>query len=118
MQIPLKGKLSHENGKLFHERGELKYGEEKYDEAIKDCTRAIKLEPKNPDYYLDRSHCYFAVRKYADKHYSILLLFLISGYIHLYMFLCQFSLPKELSWEKTPMILERQEEEITALLPK
>ncbi|MFW9825002.1 MAG: glycosyltransferase, partial [Candidatus Thorarchaeota archaeon] len=56
-----------------------------------------------------------AVRKYGDSHYSILLIFFISGYIHLYMFLRQFSLPKEISWEKTPMILEKQEAEITAL---
>ncbi|MFX0105310.1 MAG: glycosyltransferase [Candidatus Hodarchaeota archaeon] len=56
-----------------------------------------------------------AVRKYGDKHYSLLLLFLISGFIHLYMFLRQFRLPKEISWEKTPMLLERQEEEIVAL---
>jgi len=56
-----------------------------------------------------------AVRKYGDKHYSVLLIFLISGYIHLYMFLRQFSLPKEISWEKTPMILEKQEIEIKAL---
>ena len=56
-----------------------------------------------------------AIRKYCDKHYSLLFLFPISGFIHLYMFLRQFSLPKELSWEKTPMLLERQESEITAL---
>ncbi len=58
------------------------------------------------------------VRKYGDKHYSILLFFLISGYIHLYMFLRQFRLPRELSWEKTPMLLEKQEEEINALSSK
>ncbi|MFX1339373.1 MAG: glycosyltransferase [Promethearchaeota archaeon] len=56
-----------------------------------------------------------AVRKYGDGHYSILLFFLISGYIHLFMFMRQFSLPKEISWEKTPMILEKQEAEIKAL---
>ncbi|MFX1501647.1 MAG: glycosyltransferase [Promethearchaeota archaeon] len=56
-----------------------------------------------------------SIRKYGDKHYSVLLLFLVSGYIHLYMFLRQFSLPKEISWEKTPMILEKQEIEIKAL---
>ena len=56
-----------------------------------------------------------AVRKYGDGHYSILLFFPISAYIHLFMFTRQFSLPKELSWEKTPMILERQESEIKAL---
>ena len=59
-----------------------------------------------------------AVRKYGDGHYSILLYFLISGFIHLYMFLRQFKLPKEISWEKTPMILEKQEEEIKALSVK
>lgn len=59
-----------------------------------------------------------AIRKYADGHYSLLFYFLVSGYIHLYMFLRQFSLPKELSWEKTPMILERQEEEVKALTIK
>ena len=56
-----------------------------------------------------------AVRKYGDKHYSILLYFLISGYIHLYMFLRQFRLPKEMSWEKTPMLFEKEEAEIKAL---
>jgi hypothetical protein len=30
----------------------------------------------------------------------------------------QFSLPKEMSWEKTPMIWEKSEEEITALSTK
>ena len=55
------------------------------------------------------------IRKYGDKHYSLLLLFLISGYIHLFMFLRQFKLPKEISWEKTPMLLEREEAEIEAL---
>jgi len=59
-----------------------------------------------------------AIRKYCDKHYSLLLFFPISGFLHLYMFLRQFSLPKEMSWEKTPMILEKQEEEITALSAK
>ncbi len=56
-----------------------------------------------------------AIRKYGDKHYSVLLLFLISGYIHLFMFLHQFQLPKEMSWEKTPMLFEKEEEEIIAL---
>ena len=55
------------------------------------------------------------IRKYADKHYSLLLFFPLSGYIHLYMFFRQFALPKDLSWEKTPMLLERQEEEVKAL---
>ncbi|MFW9771108.1 MAG: glycosyltransferase [Candidatus Thorarchaeota archaeon] len=59
-----------------------------------------------------------AIRKYGDKHYSVLLLFLVSGYIHLYMFLRQFKLPKELSWEKTPMLFEKQEAEIIALSTK
>lgn len=59
-----------------------------------------------------------AIRKYCDKHYSLLLFFPISAWIHLYMFLRQFSLPKEMSWEKTPMLLEKQEEEITALSAK
>ena len=56
-----------------------------------------------------------AVRKYADKHYILLFLFLVSGYIHLYMFLRQFALPKEMSWEKTPMLFEREQAEIIAL---
>ncbi|MFX1256957.1 MAG: glycosyltransferase [Promethearchaeota archaeon] len=56
-----------------------------------------------------------AVRKYGDHHYGILLLFLVSGYIHLYMFLRQFSLPKEISWEKTSTILEKEEKEVKAL---
>ncbi|MFX1489137.1 MAG: glycosyltransferase, partial [Promethearchaeota archaeon] len=55
------------------------------------------------------------IRKYGDKHYSLIFLFLISGYIHLYMFLRQFKLPKEISWEKTPMLLEKEEAEIVAL---
>ncbi|MFX1273880.1 MAG: glycosyltransferase [Promethearchaeota archaeon] len=56
-----------------------------------------------------------SIRKYCDKHYSLLFYFLVSGYIHLFMFLHQFKLPKELSWEKTPMLLEKQEAEIIAL---
>ena len=56
-----------------------------------------------------------SIRKYGDKHYNVLLLFLIIGYIHLYMFLPQFSLLKEINWEKTPMIFEKQEIEIKAL---
>ena len=59
-----------------------------------------------------------AIRKYCDKHYSLLFYFPVSGYIHLYMFLRQFSLPKEMSWEKTPMLFTKQEEEITALSTK
>ncbi|MFX1275385.1 MAG: glycosyltransferase [Promethearchaeota archaeon] len=59
-----------------------------------------------------------AVRKYGDKHFSILFLWPLSGYIHLYMFLHQFKLPKEISWDKTPMLLEKQEEEIIALSSK
>ncbi len=56
-----------------------------------------------------------AIRKYCDKHYSLIFYFLVSGIIHLYMFLRQFKLPKEISWEKTPMLLEREEAEIEAL---
>jgi cellulose synthase/poly-beta-1,6-N-acetylglucosamine synthase-like glycosyltransferase len=56
-----------------------------------------------------------AIRKYCDKHYTLIFYFLISGFIHLYMFLRQFKLPKEISWEKTPMLLEREEAEILAL---
>ena len=59
-----------------------------------------------------------AIRKYCDKHYSLLLFFPISGFLHLYMFLRQFSLPKEMSWDKTPMIFTKQEEEINALSTK
>lgn len=56
-----------------------------------------------------------AIRKYCDKHYSLLFLSPISGFIHLFMFLRQFKLPKEINWEKTPMLLEREEAEIIAL---
>jgi cellulose synthase/poly-beta-1,6-N-acetylglucosamine synthase-like glycosyltransferase len=59
-----------------------------------------------------------AIRKYGDKHYSVLFLFLVSGYIHLFMFLHQFSLPKDMSWEKTPMLFEREEQEIINLTTK
>ncbi len=59
-----------------------------------------------------------AIRKYCDGHYSLLFYFPISGFLHLYMFLRQFSLPKEMSWEKTPMLFSKQEEEITALSTK
>ena len=55
------------------------------------------------------------IRKYCDKHYSLLFSFPISGFIHLFMFLRQFKLPKEINWEKTPMLLEREEAEIIAL---
>ncbi len=56
-----------------------------------------------------------AIRKYCDKHYSLIFFWPISGFIHLYMFLRQFRLPKEISWEKTPMLLEREDAEIEAL---
>jgi len=56
-----------------------------------------------------------AIRKYCDKHYSLIFYFPVSGIIHLYMFLRQFKLPKEISWEKTPMLLEREEAEIVSL---
>ena len=61
-----------------------------------------------------------AIRKYADKHYSLFFLFLLSGYIHLYMFIRQFRLPdpEEMSWEKTPMLFQREEEEIKAISAK
>ena len=60
-----------------------------------------------------------ATRKYGDKHYSIIIQgLLVSAYIHLYMFLHQFKLPKELSWDKTPMLFERQEDEVKALSSK
>ncbi|MFO7797778.1 MAG: glycosyltransferase [Promethearchaeati archaeon] len=49
-----------------------------------------------------------AVRKYGDKHYSLLLYFPISGYILLYHFVRQFTLPEEMSWEQTPILLEKQ----------
>jgi hypothetical protein len=59
-----------------------------------------------------------SIRKYGDKHYSVLLLFLVSGYIHLFMFLSQFKLPEEMSWEKTPMLFEKEKEEIINLATK
>jgi cellulose synthase/poly-beta-1,6-N-acetylglucosamine synthase-like glycosyltransferase len=61
-----------------------------------------------------------AIRKYADKHYSLFFLFLLSGYIHLYMFIRQFRLPDpaEMSWEKTPMLFQKEEEEIKAISAK
>jgi len=52
------------------------------------------------------------IRKYADKHYSLLLWLPISAFLHLFMFYLQFALPKEISWEKTPLLLERSKEEI------
>ncbi|TXT66724.1 MAG: putative glycosyl transferase protein [Promethearchaeota archaeon] len=59
-----------------------------------------------------------AIWKYCDKHFSLLLFWPISGYIHLFMFLRQFKLPEEMSWEQTPMIFEKQEEEIMAITEK
>lgn len=61
-----------------------------------------------------------AIRKYADKHYSLFFLFFLSGYIHLYMFLRQFRLPDpaEMSWEKTPMLFQKEKEEIKAISAK
>ncbi|MBD3228980.1 MAG: glycosyltransferase [Candidatus Lokiarchaeota archaeon] len=56
-----------------------------------------------------------AIRKYGNKHYSTLLWFPISAFIHIYMFLRQFWLPDELSWEKTPLILKKDDEEIKEL---
>ncbi len=65
--------------------------------------------------FFQLGYLFNAIRKYCDKHYSLLFLFPISGFIHLYMFLRQFKIPKDLSWEKTPMLFEKQEEEIVAL---
>ncbi|MHA1270203.1 MAG: glycosyltransferase [Candidatus Helarchaeota archaeon] len=58
-----------------------------------------------------------AVRKYGDSHFSLFLGLPICAYIHLFMLKLQFSLPKEINWEKTPMILEKSSEEIEALIP-
>ncbi|MFX0099049.1 MAG: glycosyltransferase [Candidatus Hodarchaeota archaeon] len=58
-----------------------------------------------------------AIRKYGDGHYSALGYLWMCAKIHLVMFAKQFpgGLPEEISWEKTPMILERSKEEIDAL---
>jgi cellulose synthase/poly-beta-1,6-N-acetylglucosamine synthase-like glycosyltransferase len=56
-----------------------------------------------------------SVRKYGNKHYRTLLWFPVSAFIHIYMFLRQFSLPKDLSWDKTPLILKKDEEEVEEL---
>ncbi|TFF88092.1 MAG: glycosyltransferase family 2 protein, partial [Promethearchaeota archaeon] len=57
------------------------------------------------------------VTKYGDKHYSLFLwLPICAFYIHLYMLKLQFSLPDNISWEKTPMILERGKEEREAMI--
>ena len=57
-----------------------------------------------------------AIRKFGDKHYSCLILGLpFCAYIHFYMLKLQVSLPEIISWEKTPMILERNKEEIELL---
>jgi cellulose synthase/poly-beta-1,6-N-acetylglucosamine synthase-like glycosyltransferase len=56
-----------------------------------------------------------AIWKYCDKHYSLLFFWPVSGIIHLYMILRQFNLPENMSWEQTPMILEKQTAEIKNL---
>jgi cellulose synthase/poly-beta-1,6-N-acetylglucosamine synthase-like glycosyltransferase len=59
-----------------------------------------------------------AIWKYCDKHFSLLFFWAISGYIHLYMFLRQFKLPENMSWEQTPMLFEKEEQEIVAISKK
>jgi len=49
-----------------------------------------------------------AIRKYSDKHYSLLFYWPVSGWIHFYHFIRQFTLPEDMSWEQTPVILEKQ----------
>ncbi|MFO7797776.1 MAG: glycosyltransferase [Promethearchaeati archaeon] len=49
-----------------------------------------------------------AIWKYCDKHFSLLLYWPIGGFFHFYMFIRQFTLPEDLSWEQTPVILEKQ----------
>ena len=55
------------------------------------------------------------LRKYGDKHYTCLFFLPVCAYLHLHMFISQFFLPDNISWEKTPMILEKSEEEIELL---
>ncbi|MHA1752643.1 MAG: glycosyltransferase [Candidatus Helarchaeota archaeon] len=57
-----------------------------------------------------------AVRKYGDNHYINLLWMPLSAYFHLWEFSLQFSLPSEISWERTPILLEKDQEEIKNLL--
>jgi len=59
-----------------------------------------------------------AIWKHADKHFSLLFFWPISGYIHLFMFLRQFKLPDNMSWEQTPMLFEKEEQEIIAISKK
>ncbi|MHA1683265.1 MAG: glycosyltransferase [Promethearchaeota archaeon] len=54
------------------------------------------------------------IRKYGDGHYSCLFFLAWTSKIHGFMFRQQFKLP-EVSWEKTPMLLERSPEEIESL---
>ncbi|TFF86678.1 MAG: glycosyltransferase family 2 protein [Promethearchaeota archaeon] len=57
-----------------------------------------------------------SIKKYGDGHYSLLLWLPYCAIIHFFMLRLQFTLPKEISWEKTPMILEKSEEEVEALI--
>ncbi|MHA1752642.1 MAG: glycosyltransferase [Candidatus Helarchaeota archaeon] len=58
------------------------------------------------------------IRKYGDKHYSLFLWAPVSSRITLFMFSLQFTLPAapDISWEKTPMILEKSQEEIESII--
>jgi cellulose synthase/poly-beta-1,6-N-acetylglucosamine synthase-like glycosyltransferase len=55
------------------------------------------------------------IRKYGDGHYLNLLWLPLCAYLHLYELSLQFSLPEDISWDKTPMILEKDQEEIETL---
>ncbi|MBD3228984.1 MAG: glycosyltransferase [Candidatus Lokiarchaeota archaeon] len=55
------------------------------------------------------------IRKYGDGHYLNLLWLPFCAYLHLYELSLQFSMPEEISWEKTPMILEKDHEEVETL---
>lgn len=50
--------LEPENAELYIECAEIYYNEENYLAAIKDCTRAIELQPNVAKYYRLRGNCY------------------------------------------------------------
>jgi len=56
------------------------------------------------------------IRKYGEGHYLSLFWMPVCSFIHLWMFTLQFRLPKEISWEKTPVLLKKDKDEIENLI--
>ncbi len=59
---------------------------------------------------------FHSLQKYGDKRYSLLLYYLFTLRIHLTMASWSAKLPKQISWEQTPMLLSMSKEELDDLV--